>query len=271
MNNSKKVIASIVIYKHSYSDIKDTLDSLLSCDSIVKIILIDNDESSWILDFHHPKIDYIKSDGNYGFGYGHNVAINKYAFQSDFFLICNPDIIFSNNEFEKLFNFAKKRSEGLFLPRIIYPDGRNQYGARLLPSPLNLFARRFSPLLANKLDNNYLLKDLSLTKPSFVPNLSGCFMLFKSSSLLSLNGFDESFFMYLEDIDLSRRCAERFGTVYYPLVSVIHKHEQASYKNAKLLKAHLKSALQYFNKWGWIYDKGRSTLNSRCLSQLQDI
>ena len=73
--------------------------------------------------------------------------------------------------------------------------------------------------------------------------------------------------MYMEDIDISRRCAEKYGNVYYPLAHIVHQHEQASYKSKQLLQAHLKSAIQYFNKWGWFYDKNREQLNSKCLNQ----
>lgn len=262
-----KIFASIVIYKHSYNDLKETLDSLCACEVIEKVILVDNDESDWASQFHHPRVIYEKSAGNFGFGYAHNFAIRKYAKESDYFLICNPDIQFTRSEFQKILDFAETRAEGLFLPKIVYPSGENQFGARLLPSPLNLFARRFSSKLAEKLDQNYLLKDLDLSKSYFVPYLSGCFMLFKSKCLLELDGFDERFFMYMEDIDLSRRCAEKFGTIYYPLATIIHHHEQASYKNAKLLKAHLESAIKYFHKWGWFFDPSRDQLNAKCLDQ----
>lgn len=261
------IIVSIVLFKHSYDDIKLTLDSLISISEIVKIILVDNDSSEWASTYKHPKVMYEKSEGNFGFAYGHNFAIKKYAKDCNYFLICNPDIYFERSEFENFFNFVQTRNEGLFLPKIVYENGKNQYGARLLPSPMNLFARRFSPKYAHKLDQEYLLKNYSINLPIFAPYLSGCFMLFDSSKLIALNGFDERFFMYMEDIDLSRRCAEQFGAVYYPLANVIHVHEQASYKSKKLLKAHLKSAIQYFNKWGWFYDVGRIKLNEKCLNQ----
>ena len=77
-------------------------------------------------------------------------------------MICNPDIAFEANEFEKLLNFAAKSDAGLFLPRIYKGDGVDQYGARLLPTPMNLFARRFSPAFGEKLDQNYLLKNFLL-------------------------------------------------------------------------------------------------------------
>lgn len=265
------VIASLVIFKHSYSDLKPTLESLISSDYISSIILVDNDESNWAHHFIHEKVKYLKSVGNIGFGSGHNLAIRQYADQSDFFLICNPDIVFDSNEFKDLVDFASVQEAGLFLPKIIYENGENQFGARLLPSPLNLFARRFSPKYAEKLDQNYLLRELDLSKPSFVPYLHGCFMFFRSKALLELKGFDERYFMYMEDVDLSRRCAEKFGNIYYPLAKVIHLHEQGSYKNKGLLKAHLKSAWQYFNKWGWFYDTGRKKLNEKCLNKINNL
>ncbi|MFH4242829.1 glycosyltransferase family 2 protein, partial [Acinetobacter baumannii] len=86
---------------------------------------------------------------------------------SDFFLICNPDIMFEESEFDNLVKFASQRNEGLFLPKIVYSNGENQFGARLLPTPLNLFARRFSKKMAGSLDQKYLLKSFSIEKPIF--------------------------------------------------------------------------------------------------------
>lgn len=263
------VIASIVLYKHNYEDLDPTLTSLLDAKEIDLIVLVDNDTSTWADKLNNPRIHYIRSAGNFGFGYGHNLAIKEFADQSKYFLICNPDISFERSEFTKLIKFADTKSHiGLFLPRIMKGDGSNQYGARLLPSPLNLFARRFSPKIATYLDDAYLLRKYKVDKPIFAPSLLGCFMLFNSQKLRDLEGFDERFFMYMEDIDLSRRCAEKFGNIYYPSAYVTHLHEQGSYKNKTLLKAHLKSAYQYFNKWGWLYDKGRDKLNKLSIESI---
>ncbi|WP_445114569.1 glycosyltransferase [Acinetobacter sp. WZC-1] len=262
------VIVSIVLFRHSYFEIEKTLACLLSSPFVCKVILVDNDESDWAFKFQHEKVVYLKSDGNFGFGYGHNFAINRYVSNSDLFLICNPDIMFEESEFAQLVNFVKDRKEGLFLPKIVYANGENQFGARLLPTPLNLFARRFSKKLAIGLDQQYLLKNYTIQKPIFAPYLSGCFMLFRSEALETLKGFDERFFMYMEDIDISRRCAQQFGTLYCPQFSVVHAHEQASYKSIKLLKAHIQSAILYFNKWGWLYDSNRKLLNDKCIRGL---
>ncbi|NHC03373.1 glycosyltransferase family 2 protein [Acinetobacter sp. 187] len=264
-----KVIASIVIYKHSYQELKPTLDSLIDTPSIEKIVLVDNDSSDWAYKNLDPKIIYIKSEGNFGFGYGHNLAIKGYAKSCDYFLVCNPDIAFESEQFDQLLNFASKNEAGLYLPRILKGDGTDQHGARLLPTPFNLFARRFSPEWGNKLDQKYLLKQYTIKEPIFAPNLIGCFMLFDSKKLIELNGFDERFFMYMEDVDLSRRCADKFGAIYFPNAYVTHLHEQGSYKKKTLLKAHLKSAYQYFNKWGWLNDPEREKINSICINQFK--
>ena len=263
------IAASIVLYKHSYEELKDTLDCLIKNQYIKKIYLIDNDASTWANTFIHKKIVYIKSPGNVGFGTAHNIAIKKFASLYQYFLICNPDIYFDQEQFNNFFEFALNNKAGLYLPKILFPNGSNQYGARLIPSIFNLFARRFSPRLAEHLDNTYLLKKYKINQPYFAPYLSGCFMLFDVKALISLNGFDEQFFMYMEDIDLSRRCADKFNNIYYPEAFILHKHEQGSYKNKLLLKAHIRSAFQYFNKWGWFFDSNRQRLNDKCIKELE--
>ena len=264
------IFCSLVLYYHTLADIQTTLDSLVSNYIIEKIILVDNGGCNWANQLKNSKIDYIKSEKNGGFGYGHNLAINKYAHMSDYFLICNPDIDFDPEEIEKLLRAASSSSAGLYSPKIIYPDGTNQFGQRLLPTPLNLFARRFLPqYFSKKLDDRYLLKSCNIDKPSYIPNVSGSFMLFKSECLLALGGFDERYFMYMEDIDLSRRCAKRFGALYIPEVCVIHEHQQASYHSKAMLKAHIISAIKYFNKWGWIFDRERTEMNGKVLNKIK--
>lgn len=264
------MFCSLVLYQHTLADIQSTLDSLIRTDSVHKIILVDNGGCDWANHLNHAKISYIKAERNGGFGYGHNLAIHKYAHLSDYFLICNPDIDFDPDELEKLLRVANSSSAGFYSPKIIYPDGTDQFGQRLLPTPLNLFARRFLPEHFSKiLDDRYLLKTRSIEKPVSIHNASGSFMFFRSECLLALDGFDERYFMYMEDIDLSRRCAQRFGVLYVPSVCVIHEHQQASYKSKILLRAHIISAIQYFNKWGWIFDKQRKESNRETIAKLK--
>ena len=264
------MFVSIVIFQHKYHELKKLIDKLILSHVVERIVLVDNGGCRWADNLANPKVEYIKSPKNGGFGYGHNLAINKFAHMSDYFLICNPDIDFDNQQLERFYTIAKNSDSGLFSPKIVYPDGSNQYGQRLLPHPFNLFARRFLPRnVAQKLDNKYLLKDFLIKKPVSVSYVSGSFMLFRSECLLALGGFDERYFMYMEDIDLSRRCAARFGVLYIPDAYIIHEHQQESYKNKALLKAHVVSAIQYFNKWGWFIDKDRKRVNSETIDNIK--
>jgi len=82
--------------------------------------------------------------------------------------------------------------------------------------------------------------------------------------------FDERFFMYPEDIDLTRRIHRKYRTVFYPEVSVVHQHAQGSYSNVKLLFIHIRNMVRYFNKWGWFFDKERREINNEILKQRVD-
>lgn len=263
-----KLVASIVLYKHQYQDVQPTMDALLGCSSLRGLVLVDNGGCEWAGQLALPKVHYIRSDRNGGYGHGHNQAIRAFAGQADYFLICNPDIQFHSADLDHYLAGLDKHSAGLFMPRIIYPDGTQQELCKLLPSPANLFARRFLPSLAEKLDERYMLRHADFDRPFFAPSLSGCFMLFRSQALLQLGGFDDNFFMYMEDVDLSRRCAVRFGNLYLPDMTVTHHFAKASYSDNKLLRKHIHSAVQYFNKWGWLFDRTRSNLNKACLAQL---
>ena len=95
-----------------------------------------------------------------------------------------------------------------------------------------------------------------------VPYLSGCFMLLRTKALQKARLFDERFFMYPEDIDLTRRIHRDYLTVYFPHVTIIHNHEHASYKSLKMLLVHIVNMCRYFNKWGWFVDKERDAINA---------
>jgi GT2 family glycosyltransferase len=81
--------------------------------------------------------------------------------------------------------------------------------------------------------------------------LSGCFMFLRSEVLARIGGFDERFFMYFEDFDLSRRVRKASGTLYYPRVGIVHEHRSGHRRSLRLLRIFATSALLYFNKWGW--------------------
>lgn len=94
-------------------------------------------------------------------------------------------------------------------------------------------------------------------------------MFLRVKALERVGLFDERFFMYPEDIDLTRRIHRHFTTLYFPQATVVHAHRAASYKSLKMLWIHMANMVRYFNKWGWIYDAERSKANRQLFGTLR--
>ena len=90
-------------------------------------------------------------------------------------------------------------------------------------------------------------------------------MMLRTQALKQIGCFDERFFLYFEDTDLSRRIHEHYKTIYFPKAKVYHIHERGMYKDIRLLANGIKSAIQYFNKWGWIVDQKRDVANKKII------
>ena len=76
-------------------------------------------------------------------------------------------------------------------------------------------------------------------------------MLIRTRVFKKLNGFDEGFFLYLEDSDLSRRALDEGRIVYHPDYAVTHVWNRASHHGTRARAAHIKSSIRFFVKWGW--------------------
>jgi hypothetical protein len=263
---------SIVTYETDQQVLKDAIAGVLHSRLRVSLYLIDNSRTDAARSLYNDsRIIYIFNGANIGFAAGHNIAIKKNLHCSPYHLVLNPDVYFEQGTLEKLFEFMEShRDVGLIMPRVLYPDGSIQFLCKLLPTPFDLLTRRFLPT-AKVLTRRTELYELRFTGYDTimdVPYLSGCFMFLRTDALRRVGVFDERFTLYLEDADLSRRIHRHYRTVYYPEVSIFHQYEKGSYKNARLLRYHLRSALRYFNKWGYIFDRERHNVNRQILQKL---
>lgn len=269
------ITASIVLFNTPRSQIDAIISSVEKSKSITILYIVDNSlNDKWrILEKEYPFVRYIHN-ANLGYGASHNIAIfDAIEKGSDYHIVLNPDIYFEPNVIPELFSFMENNSDiGYVLPRVEYPDGEIQYLCKLLPTPFDLIYRRFLPKIKSleKFNEKYELRMSGYDKIINPPCLSGCFMFMRLVTLKENNiFFDERFFMYCEDFDLIRRLHRVAKTIYYPKVTIIHNHEKASYKNMKMLKVHLKSAIKYFNKWGWVIDKERDVMNKRIIQEIK--
>lgn len=267
------ITASIVTFHNKFDDLKKVIKSFLDTELNVKLYIVDNSNNKDIETLCTDKrIDYIYNGKNLGFGKAHNIAIKKSIISnSQYHLILNPDVYYDKGVIENIVNFMnKKESEdvGLVMPKVLYPDGNIQRLCKLLPTPIDLISRKlviFKKLL-QKTDYKYEMHFSDYNSQMEVPYLSGCFMFVRTKVFDTVGLFDENYFMYMEDIDLSRRINSHFRNIYFPEVLIYHRFEKGSYYNRNLLFYHLKSALYYFNKWGWFFDKERNKVNKDILS-----
>lgn len=268
--------ASIVTFHTKHNVLTRLLKCVLNS-PIEKIYIIDNSSTDELRDFFkdNSRVDYYHSQLNLGYGAAHNIAIRK-AIESgaEYHVVLNPDVYWSENVIQYLQCFmSDSPNVGLVMPKVLYPTGEIQYLCKLLPTPFDLFRRRFITGLStrNSQDFNYELRWSGYDKVVEVPSLSGCFMFMRCSVLEKIGGFDERYFMYAEDIDLCRRIGEISETIYNPNVTIIHEYDKGSYKNPKLLRYHIKSICKYFNKWGWFFDSKRNLRNKVCVNKIKSL
>jgi GT2 family glycosyltransferase len=259
--------ASLVIYNNDPGTLANTLKSFLNTTLSGHIILIDNSENPTVNDLiSDRRCHYIFNNDNVGFGAAHNIGMKQVLEEAKYHVILNPDVTFEAGSLEKLYDYMERNPDiGLLLPSVSDFQGEPKFLCKRLPAPLDLVIRRFGSKflqgIFEKRLTHYEMRDKDYSRPFEAPYLSGCFMFFRVEALKKVGLFDERFFMYMEDVDLSRRVHRHFKTVYYPEVHIHHGHARESYGFNRLLFAHIRSAVRYFNKWGWFFDAERKEVN----------
>jgi len=248
------ITVSIVLFNEDLEELTNTINCFLSIPLNKKLYLIDNSQEQLVKGhFKHKEIEYIGVGKNIGFGAGHNVVLSKIKETSKFHLVLNPDVSFKPSVLPNLISALKKEDcVSMIAPKVLFPNGKHQYSCRRFPLISELLVRRFTflqPLFSStKFKGQY--KDKDLNNPFFVEWVTGCFHLYKTSDFVALQGFDERYFLYMEDVDVCKRIDELSKKIiYYPNEEIVHVLKQGSSKNIKLFFRHATSAIKYFLKW----------------------
>ena len=245
--------ASVVTYNTPAEEV-ERIHAILSSSPLVKnVFIIENTEN------------------NRGYGAAHNIALRRSLDDDvDYHLVVNSDIVFDPIIIGQLCEYMDSHLDvGQVMPRVTYPDGSLQYLCKCLPTPFDLFGRRFLPKrLTMQRNHRFELRFTGYDKEMNVPYLSGCFMLFRVSALRDVGLFDERFFLYPEDIDITRRIHRSYKTMFYPYCTIVHDHRRESYKSLRMTWVHIVNMCKYFNKWGWVFDAERTKVNNETLSEL---
>lgn len=245
-----------------------------------KIALIDNSEQSSQLLFDKQifqdssEVSYLFTGTNLGYGRAHNIALREsIRGVVTYHLVLNDDIRLTAADLDRIHAFMESHPDvGCLMPRVFSPNGEEQYLAKLLPAPLDLFGRRFLPAgLMRRRNARFELRNLDHNLPIDAPYLSGCFMFLRTRAAEEAGLFDERYFLYPEDIDLTRTIHRHYRTLYWPTVTIVHDHRRASYHSWRMTWVHIRNLCRYFGKWGWLFDRERRLYNHQTIRQVQGI
>ncbi len=252
IKNKLDLTVTIVLYNETIENIKNSIDCFLKIKGLhKKLYLVDNSpyRNLYLSKINRKEIEYIFNAKNLGFSKAHNLIINKIENISEYHLILNSDVVFKSKVIEELMSQLNSEEElALITPKVKFPNGEHQYNIRKFPTFLDLIFRRLAVFKRRIYNQEY--RNLDVSKPFYPEAIHGCFMLFKTNDFVQLKGFDERYFLYMEDIDICRKI-DAIGKqkMYYPNVEITHQLQQGSSKKMKLFMYHLTSAIKYFLKW----------------------
>lgn len=243
---------SVVTYNNR-SEIGRLLKSVTEYTKSVEyeITVIDNASQDGTVEYireNFPTVKIIETGENRGFGFAHNKMLGE---NSTFHAVLNPDIELKSDALGELTEYLKSNEDvALVTPKILNPDGTEQYLPKRRPTLKYMVLGRLSRYLKifRPIRDEYTMKNAVADKPMQIEFCTGCFMVMRTELFKKVGGFDERFFMYLEDVDLTERLSDYGKIVFYPNACAVHNWEGGSSKNPKLMKIHISSMFKYFKK-----------------------
>lgn len=240
-----------VVVNHDAGEALVACVASLRAEDVRRVVVVDNDSSDDSLERlarADEGVHLVRSGRNLGYGAGANRGIA--VLDDEFVLVCNPDVVVHPGAIDVLVRAIEGHERaGIAGPRILEPDGSRYPSARAFPSWTDAAGHALlgAMLPGNRFTKRYRRIDLTLDHCSEVDWVSGACFLARRSVLEALGGFDESYFMYLEDTDLCLR-AERAGytVLFEPRAVVSHVQGLSTARHPyRMLAAHHHSALRF--------------------------
>lgn len=232
----KDISIVIVNYnvKHFLQQCLESIKQSIPNNISVEIIVVDNDSvdgSVQMVEAYYQEVKLIVNDTNVGFSKANNQGIS--IAKGKYTLVVNPDTLLAEDTLIKCFRYMESNSDVVALG-VKMIDGSGRFLAeskRSVPGLWNSFCKLsgLSKILSgSKIFDSYNLGWTSEDETQDVNVLCGAFMFCKTEILTQLGGFDEDYFMYGEDIDLSIRLSKFGRIVYYPETTIIHYKGESS-------------------------------------------
>lgn len=247
MNADIMVSASIV----TYNDINRAPDTVKSVAENTKkyplnLYVIDNastDGTAELIEESGQAV-VIKNAKNIGFGAAHNRVLDQELGKYHF--VINPDITINSDVISDMVDYFESNPDVVMaMPKILNQDGTEQK----LPKERPSFKRLFLGRLSDKIRSEYVWADREISGPTEINFCTGCFFCIRTDIFKKLLGFDERYFMYLEDADLALKAKFKGKVMMLPQFAVTHAWERESSKSLKYLIIHIISCFKFLFKW----------------------
>ncbi|MGC6399979.1 glycosyltransferase [Sphingomonas sp. FW199] len=262
---------SFVLFGNDRQEIVDAIRQAQAASVRTHVVVVDNSEPPLDLAFAREMgATVVATRQNVGYGRGHNVALEASREKCRYHIVMNTDLHVEDDAIGRMVAFMDAHPEaGLGMPRVRYPDGSLQRLCRLLPDPRDMVARRLLHRVrwGRERNQRYEFHNWNYDTVAQFPFLSGCFMILRRSILDCVGHFDERYFLYAEDLDLSRRVRQVSQTLYNPDASVVHEYRSQSRPSLRRIRYAAVSLSQYFFKWGWFIDAERDRINRETIEQ----
>ncbi len=229
MRAVRGAVTAIIINRNTREFLRDCLDSIGAQDfpEGIEVWVVDNgsnDGSPQMVLSEFPGTNLVWNDGNTGYSKACNQAALNATGEVLFFM--NSDVSLSPSTVREVLAYLDARPEvGIVGPRVLNSDGSLQYSCREFPSIKDAFFHAFLGLFSagNASTERYRKMGWAHDEEMEVDWVSGCFMAVRREVFDALGGFDEGYFMYVEDVDICWRAARSGWVVgYLPRGDVFH-------------------------------------------------
>lgn len=241
--NDIDLLSVIIVTYNNAADITQCLKSVAQNVLIPhEIIIIDNNSSDDTLKrikSSEIKVKLLSQTENLGFSKANNIGAE--SADGKYLLFLNPDTEIIDHSINKITNPFIKNDIGITAPQLVMLDDKVQLSVRRLPTLINSIREYW---LGQKTSYDFYLPKSD--QPTEVEAVVGAAILISKKLFLQVQGFDEKFFMYYEDLDLCRKVRKHgYKILYLPNVQIKHKVGSSSGTNPKSLEYFKQSAQKY--------------------------
>jgi len=248
-------LAVVVVNHNSGSYLARCISSIYAAagDLALDVVLVDNasaDGSTELAARTHASLRVVTNGVNRGFAAAANQGVRLTA--APYALLLNPDAEIIGGSLGSLLKVAADRPRAAVVgPLVRNPDGTIQASARKVPDLLESLGHAFLGPFApnNRFSRSYTMAEWDRSSEREVEWVSGCAMLLRRDAFEAVGGFDEGYFMYVEDVDICTRLRQRgWSVLFCPELEVVHATSSARKRSRRLAFEHSRSIYRYFAK-----------------------